>query len=90
MTQIKTITLVLIFLACCSALPALGAPRSGGRHDGPPPEAYAACKGKERGDSAQFKSPFGDTITGTCVENRRRLFLRPDFPPERSEERWSE
>jgi hypothetical protein len=52
------------------------------RRKGPPPEAYTACEGKCAGDTAEFESPHGDTVTGTCVEDGNRLVLRPDNPPE--------
>ena len=55
----------------------------GGGHQGPPPEAYAACEGKESGDQADFTSPHGDTVTGTCEQEGNRLVLRPDHRPER-------
>ncbi len=52
---------------------------AGGRHhDGPPPEAYTACENKNSGDTAEFVSPRGDTITGTCEQKDDRLVLRPD------------
>lgn len=51
------------------------------RRQGPPPEAYTACEGKSAGDTAEFESPHGDTVTGTCVEDGNRLVLRPDNPP---------
>ena len=58
--------------------------REGGRrHHGPPPEAYTACEGKSAGDSAEFESPHGDTVTGTCVQDGERLVLRPDHHPRR-------
>ncbi|GBC61926.1 hypothetical protein DENIS_2888 [Desulfonema ishimotonii] len=54
-----------------------------GRRQGPPPEAYTACEGKSAGDTAEFESPQGDTVTGTCEEDRDgKLVLRPDNPPE--------
>ena len=53
----------------------------GRRHQGPPPEAYTACEGKSVGDSAEFKSPRGDTVTGTCVQDGERLVLHPDHHP---------
>jgi hypothetical protein len=58
--------------------------RSEGGHQGPPPEAYCACEDKNAGDTAEFVSPRGDTVTGTCEEERDgdRLVLRPDNPPE--------
>jgi hypothetical protein len=52
--------------------------RSGGRRQGPPPEAYSACDGKSAGDAAQFVSPRGETVTGTCEQEGDRLVLRPD------------
>jgi len=53
------------------------------RHQGPPPEAYCACEDKNAGDTAEFVSPHGDTVTGTCEKERNgdRLVLRPDNPP---------
>lgn len=47
----------------------------------PPPEAYTACKGKTAGDTAEFVSPRGDKVTGTCQQQGDRLFLVPDNPP---------
>jgi hypothetical protein len=48
------------------------------RHQGPPPEAYTACDDKNAGDSAQFTSPRGETVEGTCEEENGKLVLRPD------------
>ena len=61
----------------------------GGGHQGPPPEAYTACEGKSEGDTAEFTSPRGDTVTGTCEYDRDgdRLVLRPDNPPEGGREK---
>jgi hypothetical protein len=57
---------------------------TGRKNQGPPPEAYTACEGKSEGDTAEFTSPRGDTVTGTCEYDRDgdRLVLRPDNPPE--------
>ena len=55
---------------------------SGRRRQGPPEEAYTACEGKAAGDMAEFVSPRGDTVTGTCAEQDGRLVLRPDNPPQ--------
>ena len=55
------------------------------RHHGPPPEAYTACEGKNAGDTAEFVSPRGDTVTGTCEQEGDRLVLRPDNPPPRGD-----
>ena len=55
--------------------------RSGGRRQGPPPEAYSACEGKSDGDEAQFVGLRGETVTGTCEQEGDRLVLRPDRAP---------
>lgn len=55
--------------------------QQGRRHQGPPPEAYTACEEKSEGDAAEFVSPRGDTVTGTCEMEGDRLVLRPDNPP---------
>lgn len=83
----KTIISIMVFLS-------LGATHAFGddnvqhnnhrRHHGPPPEAYAACEGKSAGDEAQFVSPHGETVAGTCEQEGDRLFLRPDNPKGRS------
>ena len=54
---------------------------TGRRPNGPPPEAYTACEDKNAGDTAEFLSPHGDTVTGTCEQDGDRLVLRPDNPP---------
>jgi hypothetical protein len=46
------------------------------RRQGPPPEAYEACEGKNVGDEAEFVK----TVTGTCEEEGEKLVLRPDNP----------
>ena len=76
-------SLLAIFVFVNSAL----AQDRGGRRQGPPPEAYTACEGKSAGDKAEFVSPRGDTVTGTCEEKGDRLVLRPDNPTERGERR---
>ncbi|MCW5208440.1 hypothetical protein VU11_07330 [Desulfobulbus sp. US2] len=57
-----------------------------GRHHQPPSEAYTACEGMKSGDQAELTGPRGDTVTGTCVQEKDgdRLFLRPDRPPKGS------
>ena len=51
---------------------------SGRSQFGPPPEAFTACEGKNAGDTAEFVSPRGDTVTGTCEQQGDRLVMRPD------------
>lgn len=50
----------------------------GNRRKGPPPEAYTACENKTDGDTAQFESPRGETVTGTCEQEGEKMVLRPD------------
>ncbi len=50
------------------------------RRQGPPPEAYTACEGKNAGDTAEFENPQGGTVTGKCEKEGDRLVLRPDRP----------
>lgn len=56
----------------------------GNRRKGPPPEAYTACENKADGDTAQFESPRGETVTGTCEQDGEKLVLRPDRNNRRS------
>ena len=86
-TSIK-VSIVSILLAIFTLTNAFGGDsslqESGGRHHGPPPEAYDACEGKSAGDMAEFVSPHGDTVTGICVQEGDRLVLRTDRPPRRN------
>jgi len=78
--------IVIILLAIFIAFSSFGsdamAQQGGRRHHGPPPEAYTACEGKSAGDTAEFESPRGDTVTGICEQQGDRLVLRPDNPPD--------
>ena len=74
-------TLLGIVIALSSLGSETMAQQGGRRHKGPPPEAYTACEGKSEGDTAEFVSPRGDTVTGTCEQEGDRLVLRPDNPP---------
>ena len=76
------IALLGIFIAFGSFGDGAFAQQKGRRHQGPPPEAYTACEGKSEGDTAEFESPRGDTVTGTCEMEGDRLVLRPDNPPD--------
>lgn len=63
----------------------------GGAHHGPPQEALDACKGKKDGDSAQLRTPRGDSVTGVCRlvlvpagdKNASQQQPRKDGPPQR-------
>ena len=84
MKTIKEFAIASVMLILC-AVPAFGSEnereRPGGRHQGPPPEAYTACEGKSAGDTAEFVSPHGDTVTGVCEQQGDHMVLRPDNPP---------
>ncbi len=85
MKRIKELVLATAVLSCICAVNAFGQggerrPPTGG-HRGPPPEAYTACEDKSEGDTAEFVSPHGDTVTGTCELEGDQLVLRPDNPP---------
>jgi len=57
-----------------------------GGHPGAPPEALQACEGKNAGDTAQFVTPSGETVAGTCELHGGRLILHPDHPREDPED----
>jgi len=85
----KKTSIIIALLGILIATSAFGSDSSSqergrGGHQGPPPEAYSACEDKSEGDTAEFVSPRGDTVTGTCEMDRdgERLVLRPDNPPE--------
>ncbi len=83
--SLKKVFIVIAILGLLAANNAFGkdtsSEKSGRRHHGPPPEAYTACEGKSAGDTAEFVSPHGDTVTGICEQDGDRLVLRPDHPP---------
>ncbi|MFH2093273.1 MAG: hypothetical protein ABIJ31_13000 [Pseudomonadota bacterium] len=82
----KLIIATIVILGICVAI-AFGSDteerRPRGGQNGPPPEAYTACENKNEGDTSEFISPHGDTVTGTCEQQGDRLVLRPDNPPPR-------
>ncbi|MEI6859275.1 MAG: hypothetical protein V5788_05745 [Shewanella sp.] len=56
---------------------------------GPPPEAISACEDKSAGDSAEFTSRDGDSITGICKDMRGTLILQPDNMPNKGSRKGS-
>ena len=86
MKTIKELILATTVLSCICAANAFGQDgerrRPMGGHRGPPPEAYTACEDKSEGDTAEFVSPHGDTVAGTCELEDDQLVLRPDNPPD--------
>ncbi len=87
MNIIKKTSIIITLLGILISIIGFGSDASsqetGGRHHGPPPEAYTACEDKNAGDTAEFVSPHGDTVTGTCEQEGDRLVLRPDNHPGR-------
>ncbi len=47
---------------------------------GPPPEAFAACGGKDEASVCSFRAPHG-TVAGTCRTMRGRSVCVPTHPP---------
>ena len=58
---------------------------NGNKHQGPPPEAYTACQGKNVGDVAEFVNPKGETMSGICEQDKDRLVLRPTRSEKKSD-----
>lgn len=76
------IALLALFVAFSSPGKEAFAQEPGRRHHGPPPEAYTVCEDKSEGEAAEFVTPHGDTVTGTCELENDQLVLRPDNPPD--------
>ena len=68
-------------LAATSATPVLA--QSQGRQEppAPPPEAYAACKGKTEGASVTLTMPDGKSLAGTCRTMGGTLVAMPAGGP---------
>jgi len=56
-------------------------PERGGTPPAPPPEAYAACKGKTEGASVTLTMPDGKSLTGTCRTMNGTLVAMPAGGP---------
>ena len=60
MNIVKKASMIMALLAVFIIAGTFGtqaiAKRAGGRHQGPPPEAYTACEGKSEGDTASFEN----------------------------------
>lgn len=52
-----------------------------GKRPGPPPEAFAACKGKAAGDSVTFSGRNGEQVEAVCKEIKGELVAAPDKMP---------
>jgi hypothetical protein len=52
-----------------------------GQPPAPPPEAYAACKGKTEGSAVALTMPDGKTLAGTCRTINGTLVATPAGGP---------
>lgn len=64
-----------------TTLAAWAQPERGGTPPAPPPEAYAACKGKSEGTSVTLTMPDGKTLAGTCRTMDGTLVAMPAGGP---------
>ncbi len=82
---------VALAAALLTLAPASGWARGQGGPDGgrrgPPPEAIAACEGKEAGDNVEFTGRRGETLQATCEEVEGQLVAVPEDRPERGADR---
>lgn len=51
------------------------------KRPGPPPEAFAACKGKAVGDAVTFAGREGEQVEAVCKEIQGKLVAAPDRMP---------
>lgn len=74
-------TIIFSSQGYCTEFDQAKAQKTHPQRQGPPLETYTACKDKKVGESAEFVSPRGETISGTCKQEGDRLVLGPDSPP---------
>ena len=78
---------IICLLVLVSLIPvaswASGNDGKGQRRNGPPPEAFEACEGKDVGDSVEFTGRRGETLTATCEERNDQLVAVPEGRGER-------
>jgi two-component system, OmpR family, heavy metal sensor histidine kinase CusS len=60
--------------------PPSGSIRSPEARPEPPPQAYAACNGKNAGNPSEFINGRGETVRGICEEENGRMVLRQTVP----------
>ena len=94
MNIIKKTSIAIILMGTFVAVNAFGEEsysRGQGRgRQGPPQAAYTACEDKQAGDTAEFETRRGFTVTGTCEQEGDRLVLRPDCRRQKSNNDWSD
>ncbi len=74
----KTAMILALAVLIPAAGYAFGGHWGGGKPMGPPQEAVDACKDLSEGDTVQFTTPRGDTVTGVCRELRGGLAAVPE------------
>lgn len=81
-TMGATIMKTAVILALVAMIPAagfaFGGHWCGGRSKGMPQEAIAACADLNEGDTVQFTSPRGDTVSGICRDMGDGLVAVPE------------
>lgn len=68
---------LLSFVVVSQSGAAHGAHQFSADRRGPPAEAYSACENMNAGEQAEFVSPRGETVRGTCEDKDGTLVLRP-------------
>lgn len=75
------IAMAVVATAAAATAPAFSQPQGHPARHAPPPEAYAACKGKTEGDSVTLTLPDGKSLTGTCRTMDGTLVAMPAGRP---------
>lgn len=87
-SRIKVIICLLVLVSLVPVVSwASGNDGKGKRRNGPPPEAFEACEGKDVGDSVEFTGRRGETLTATCEERNDQLVAVPEGRGERKKSR---
>jgi len=78
----QTLKKTLGILAFAAIIPvsvwAAGGPAAANKARGPSQQALDACAGKQAGDTVQFTTPRGRTVSATCVDFDGELIARPE------------
>lgn len=87
-SKMKTFICLLVLVSLVPVASwASGNDGKGKQRNGPPPEAFEACEGKNAGDSVEFTGRRGETLTATCEERNGQLVAVPEGMRERKSQR---
>ena len=75
-SSIATLMAVIVMLSTNA-----NASNNSHKKTGPPPEAFAACQGKEVGDAVTFSGRNGEKVEAVCKEIHDQLVAAPDKMP---------